>query len=878
MAAALSTRRSPRWSGKLPSPMVMFAAGTFVIVQLTSVHVVRRVLLILPLIAVIIGVNHWKTYRAGDRAVVPIALCGLFLWALMSYSWSGDPHDTAHQVLEYCAVGLAGMISAMVLQREELVHAVAIGCKTLIVIVGGSLLVAYHTASAPPVLDPVPGWHGPLSGKNVLGFLMALAIITLIQNGHIRKSSPLWIVAAVILLVGSHSGAGLCIALLMMAILVWERALRGVTTRTSRMLYKVVSVILASGAAVFLRTDFPTAASLIGKNGTLTGRTKIWTAVLGGIAHKSAFGYGFAGVWFNKTGETGTLWQAIGFPVYEAHDTYLDALLQLGLVGLVLVVLVLGGALIRLLPGFRHRSPAERWLVLALVALMVEGVVESDLFSVDIFTLAVVVTASVVSATHFRGRISAIWRPRPTANKPGYQPNILETGRVATFLGNDLVRDAGWGSGVQVVTAAGSAFMFLVLARDLGPVGFGYYAALAGITGLIATLVNGWVPLVLSENVIRDKERATLSVASLSSWLAIGAGAALIATAALASVLVPDVPITTTIVYVAGSVVGLSVVGLGSSTIQSVQGYAAAARLPLMQQSLLLAALIGLWIRHDITLLSVGLAMLLTSAAVGIVSVRIAEKSCRVPFQFGKPRVSDLRRGGFYAAVLLAFAIEEDVDKPLLVRFGFARVAGLYSAAYNIVTIGLMPLNAATNSTHNRFLAHDPDALGEHRRRSLRFTAVSAGYGVAASAAILLCAPIIPSILGKGYEDTPSMIRFLAALILFRSLTVFADNGLMGLGKRGYRAFVLVVTAVVNVTLNVALIPVWSWKGSVFATLVGEACFLILTWIGLLWFQHLHDRGVRERAMPAQPEVDKPDAEQAVADQSGSSLEPAGDS
>jgi O-antigen/teichoic acid export membrane protein/O-antigen ligase len=803
--------------------------------------------------AVVIAVAHWRAHRSGDRLVLPLAVTGFLVWVAASFEWSGDHHDSAHQIIEFLAVAVTGVILAMVLRRDELLRSFAIGSKLLIAVTGISIVVAYHYSTAPPVLDPVPGWHGPLGGKNTLGFLMAIAIVTFGYERSIRRTSRWWLAAAVVLLIGSRSGAGLCVTLLVVAVVIWERALRGVTTRTNRILYKLASVVLALGGGIFLLTDFPAATSVVGKSSTLTGRTHIWSTVISAIGHNFAHGYGYAGVWLNKTGETATLWKAIGFKAYEAHDVYLDLLLQLGVVGLVLVVLVIGATVARLLPLFRGRSASERWLLIVFLAVLVEGVVESDFLGQDVIMFAAVATASVVLGYRLRGRLSTTWSPRPRAERPGYHADLPEPRLPVSLTRPEIVRDAGWGTGLQVVSVAGSAFTFLVLARDLGPVGFGYYAAIAGIVGLIGTVVNAWVGFVVNENVVRDRQPVADSIASLSSWVAIFAVSALVATVALGKVVVPYVPVTTTLLFVGGTVVGSSLLRLGASTVQSLFGYALSARMPMLLQGMLLLTMVGLWLGHDITLLSVALTTLLVTTGVGVLSVLTAQRSCRVRFRFGRPRVADLRRGSLYAAVLLCFATEEDIDKPLLVRFGFSHVAGPYSAAYNIVTMALLPLNAATSSTHLRFLAHDPDAIGEHTRRSLKMTIPSGIYGAVATAGIIAGAPLVPKVLGSAYAGTTTMIRLLAALVLFRSLTVFAFNGLMGIGRGGWRTFVLAASALINVGLNVALIPLLSWKGAVIATIAGESVFLCLTWVGLLWFQYVHDEGVRRRQEPAPP-------------------------
>ncbi len=833
LAADLQMRAEPRrFLPKLPPLMVVYVAIAYVAIFLTSIHIVRDLQLALPLVAIVIGAAHCRTHQRGSSRLIPLALPAFLLWCIASYAWSTDPHDSAHQVLEFVAVALTGLIAAVVLDRRDLMRSFSLGSKLLIAITGISLVIAYHSAAAPPALDPAPGWHGPVGGKNILGFLMALALINFICEKPYRRSTGWWMAAAAVLLVGSQSGAGLCITLMTIALITWEAGLRGVVTTSRRMLFKLTSVVLVAGGVLFLLTDFPAATSLFGKNSTLTGRTAIWTAVVQAIGHKAVFGYGFAGVWYNKVGYTALIWKSIGFPAYEAHDIYLDVWLQTGLVGLVLLLVVIVAALARMIPSYPGRNPVDRWLLLSMIALLVEGVVESDLTGTGVMLFAAITTASLVARprrqlppadattaeldpTERRSAPSEPTAPRlqspklpvvssgplrlpplPRSTRPLKVPVVEPASGTAPPRGkSETVKDAGWASAQQIVSVASAAILFLILTRNLGPTDFGYYAALAAVTGLISTVVYGWSGLVVTENVIRDKQPASEAMSSMSSWLAIGAVVALAFTALVAKVLVPQIPLTTTLVYVAGSVIGLSALGLGSATIQSVRGYAASTRLPLLQQCFFLALLLAIWFHNSISLLSVGLATLFSAVVFGVINLRLAARSCGFPFHFGRPRFADLKRGSLYAVVLLAFASEEDIDKPLLVRYGFTHTAGLYAAAYNIVTLGMVPLDAATAATHNRFLRHDPEATGQHSHRSIQMTVISGMYGLIAGVALWLGAPIVPHVLGSMYRGTPEMIRALAFLVVLRSLTVFPFNGLMGLGRRGWRTFILVLSA-----------------------------------------------------------------------------------
>lgn len=827
-----------RW---LQSPLLVYYLAGIYVLEYMGFHFLRRLLLVYPLIALILAWSHWRHYRPNWRPALPLTFIAFLVWCALSYAWSGDPHDTAHQVLEYVAVALTGVIAGVVLERRDLVEAFSLGSKAFITITTASLIVAYHAATAPPALDPAPGWHGPVGGKNILGFLMAIAVITLATQRPWRRFQAAWLAVAGILLLGSQSGAGLSITLIVLAVMLWREALRGLTTVINRVFYKALSVILVIGGLIFAVLDLPAATSLLGKNATFTGRTKIWAAVISAIPHRLWSGYAFAGVWYNTTGETARLWNAIGFQAYEGHDSYLDLLLQVGVIGFVLLMasVVLYGR--RLFGLVTSRDSTAVWFPLVLLAMLIEGLVESELLSNEVMILAVVLAAAVQSPSSEQLTIPARLGRR---RRPSWTSRLRRFTRVSR-------RDIGWGTAFQGVMSASSAFLFFVLARDLGPTRFGYYAAVVGVTGLIGILVNSWVGMVITERTIREGQPLESALASVVTWLLIVGSITLAVVTGIAHALIPYVSTATTLVFMGGTVVGTSMVIVAAGALQSTEGYGTAVQLPLVSQIMFFLAVLGLWLADHVTLMNVGLSFLGSSLAVGVWSLHRASRVTAVRIRPGRPNRSDLSLGSVYAATQLSMMIEEDIDKPMLVHFGFAAAAGLYSAAYNVVTLGNVPVDVMTGATHNEFLEHDPDAIGVHRRRALRYTVIAGSYGVVAGIALWVAAPLLPIILGHAYQGTTQMIRWLALLVFIRSLSVYPMNGLMGLGRRPWRFMVLGITAAVNVVLNVILIPLLSWKGSAIATGAGEICLVSLAWIGLLKYQAAHDRAVISRSVQA---------------------------
>jgi exopolysaccharide production protein ExoQ len=77
--------------------------------------------------------------------------------------------------------------------------------------------------------------------------------------------------------------------------------------------------------------------AILGKDATLTGRTKIWAAVMREIEDRPWLGYGYHAVWGDKSGWGPFAWisKNAGFQAQHAHNSWLEQWLGMGLLGLV---------------------------------------------------------------------------------------------------------------------------------------------------------------------------------------------------------------------------------------------------------------------------------------------------------------------------------------------------------------------------------------------------------------------------------------------------------------------------------------------------------------------------------------------------------------
>ncbi|HNP16428.1 MAG TPA: O-antigen ligase family protein, partial [Terrimesophilobacter sp.] len=160
------------------------------------------------------------------------------------------------------------------------------------------------------------------------------------------------------------------------------------------------AVFVASAiAAFFLRDGI---FELLGKSSDLTGRLGIWQKVIDLTEQRPAFGWGWVSYWVPWADPFDNLVYRSGVRQLQAHNTWVDVAFQLGLVGLVVFIALVGAALVKAwqhavdrpqkAPGAPlHHSAVTLLPLLVLVALIVQSFAESRLITEYGLALLVVV-------------------------------------------------------------------------------------------------------------------------------------------------------------------------------------------------------------------------------------------------------------------------------------------------------------------------------------------------------------------------------------------------------------------------------------------------------------------------------------------------------
>jgi O-antigen ligase len=145
-----------------------------------------------------------------------------------------------------------------------------------------------------------------------------------------------------------------------------------------RLLFLMTLTIPAGAVILLVAAHLNELLGLIGKDPTLSQRTIIWLTVLSPIAKHPFVGYGYSAFWLGLAGESANTVLITGWAENQAQSGYLDVMLQLGLLGLIPLVWMLGRGLIQASRALNPRNTAAtQAATVLLLVLIVENVGES---------------------------------------------------------------------------------------------------------------------------------------------------------------------------------------------------------------------------------------------------------------------------------------------------------------------------------------------------------------------------------------------------------------------------------------------------------------------------------------------------------------------
>ncbi len=277
---------------------------------------------------------------------IPNTFLPILIWCWLSIFWAVDPWVSLRRVVFTTILILSVAYSVQVLSYRQVVRLLLIA--SWVVLIADWLAVALFPLAihGPGEVDQalVGNWRGIHQDKNEAGAFCALCfILTLHEAVRLRSYLSGFFIAVLagVFLYQTHSktAEGFVFVALFMGLM----ARYGFANPNLRRIVFWSVLTIATFAALWTGGSMTQALTeFIEDPSSLTGRVQIWPVLLDYASDHLLFGAGYGSFW--GVGEKSPIFDyGSGWvtTIYEAHNGYLDLLVQIGAIGLLITVLCL---------------------------------------------------------------------------------------------------------------------------------------------------------------------------------------------------------------------------------------------------------------------------------------------------------------------------------------------------------------------------------------------------------------------------------------------------------------------------------------------------------------------------------------------------------
>jgi O-antigen/teichoic acid export membrane protein len=384
------------------------------------------------------------------------------------------------------------------------------------------------------------------------------------------------------------------------------------------------------------------------------------------------------------------------------------------------------------------------------------------------------------------------------------------------------------GQGFRLVIQAA---YFVLIARALGPDAYGAFVTVVAMAALLGPFSGLGTATLFIKNVRSGKREAAICwgngilLTVLSGTLLSGLGVGLSAVLHLKTV-----PFVVTIVCVADLIL-LKVTELAAFGFAALDQMKQTSIQNVVVSLLRLGGIVTLVITlHPVTLDLWVITYLLTTLLGALYALIKGGQLWGRPVIDLRALGEDAAEGVFFSVAGSATTIYNDIDKIMLSRLADLAATGVYGAAYRVIDVTMTPVRSLAAAAYPHFFRKGMDGMARTYPYALSLIAKTSIYGVVASVGLWLAAPILPHILGKQYQAVVPAVRWLALIPLLRCVHSFMADALSGAGLQRIRTGIQVLVALINIGLNVVILPRYSWRGAAWTSLGCDGLLVALFW------------------------------------------------
>jgi O-antigen/teichoic acid export membrane protein len=404
--------------------------------------------------------------------------------------------------------------------------------------------------------------------------------------------------------------------------------------------------------------------------------------------------------------------------------------------------------------------------------------------------------------------------------------------RLWNFTASPLKRNASWmllGNGTRLLF---QAVYFILIVRNLGAQQYGTFVAVTAAAAIVAPFVGNGCGSLMIKHVAHDKTRLPESLGNL---LLVTLVSGLLLYALLVPACLVLLPRTISpsviIMILASDVLVVPFVNVAAVAFWSLERLGWTAALNAFVTLTRLSGIVVIVLMQRPTLIAWSITYLITAVVCSVVALGCVLRFLGVP-KLGLQRIkSELLEGFYFSASLSAQSIYNDIDKTMLARLGTLEAVGIYGAAYRLIDVAFVPVNALLSAAYPGFFRSGRGGIRASMHYGRRLLKRILPYSLFISAAILVAAPVVPWVLGRQYAQVTEALRWLAILPLLKTLHYFIADSLTGAGYQGRRTLVQIGVAVFNILINLWIIPAHGWRGAAWSSIASDGLLALVLWV-----------------------------------------------
>lgn len=392
-----------------------------------------------------------------------------------------------------------------------------------------------------------------------------------------------------------------------------------------------------------------------------------------------------------------------------------------------------------------------------------------------------------------------------------------------------LIRNSAYLSAGQLLRVALQSALFLGLSRALGATGYGHVAGIMAIATTITPVATLGAQFWVLQEISRSPADARPWFATALRHSLITIPVTVLVAILLCMLILPDSESRSAIwLFVLSEVAWVPLFNVCLNSLIATEAAGTVGVLSALMPAIRLALLFLLILTPNPTTLDSWAPLyFLGSGIAACISLFICMRMLNTPSSMTKkmrPRWVD---GILMSTTSASSRACADLDKSLLSAMSLPTSTGIYAASYRIIELILIPvfsLQSALFPTLFREGLTGRVSLTRIARNSL----VPLGYAGVVGVALYFLAASITKILGPSFAGAEASIQGLCMLPTVMAIRYFICNSLAGSSHHKANLLAHLAGLVVNVCLNLLLIPALGIKGAIYASYATELTIVSL--------------------------------------------------